>query len=73
LRLAHQEAQIHNTSGHSLRRVLQLPDHYHHSVMEQFNTAQTRLVAGVRESCSRVEQDDFAARKAGLLKPALAP
>jgi len=53
--------------------VLQLPDHYHHSVMEQFNTAQTRLVAGVRESCSRVEQDDFAARKAGLLKPALAP
>lgn len=61
LELAHRLAQLHDTQGGPMPRVLQLPDHNHHSVVAQFNTAHNRLGAEIRDWCARVERGEFAA------------
>ena len=63
LELAHHLAQIHDTHGGPMPRVLQLPDHNHYSVMAQFNTAHNTLGAEIRDWCARVERGEFAARR----------
>ena len=63
LELAHQLAQIHDTQGGPMPRVLQLPDHNHYSVMAQFNTAHNPLGAEIRDWCARVERGEFAAKR----------
>jgi acetyl esterase/lipase len=65
LELAHHLAQIHDTHGGPMPRVLQLPDHNHYSVMAQFNTAHNTLGAEIRDWCARVERGEFAARRRG--------
>jgi acetyl esterase/lipase len=63
LELAHHLAQVHDTHGGPMPRVLQLPDHNHYSVMAQFNTAHNRLGAEIRDWCARVERGEFAAKR----------
>jgi acetyl esterase/lipase len=63
LELAHHLAQIHDTQGGPMPRVLQLPDHNHYSVMAQFNTPHNTLGADIRDWCARVERGEFAARR----------
>ncbi|WP_291009943.1 alpha/beta hydrolase [Hydrogenophaga sp.] len=62
LELAHHLAQIHDTRGGPMPRVLQLPDHNHYSVMAQFNTPHNRLGAEIRDWCARVERGEFAGK-----------
>lgn len=63
LELAHQLAQVHDTRGGPMPRVLQLPDHNHYSVMAQFNTAHSRLGMELRDWCARVERGEYAAKQ----------
>lgn len=63
LELAHHLAQIHDTHGGPMPRVVQLPDHNHYSVMAQFNTTHNRLGHDIRDWCARVERGEFAASR----------
>jgi acetyl esterase/lipase len=63
LELVHHLAQIHDTAGGPMPRVLQLPDHNHYSLMAQFGTAHNRLGEAIRDWCSRVERGEFAAKR----------
>jgi len=63
LELAHHLAQIHDTRGGPMPRVVQLPDHNHYSAMAQFNTGHNRLGPEIRDWCARVERGEFAAKR----------
>jgi acetyl esterase/lipase len=62
LELVHRLAQIHDTAGGAMPRVLQLPDHNHYSLIAQFSTPHNRLGAEIRDWSARVERGEFAAQ-----------